>query len=117
MNERFLDRLWQQTLTSIATLASICLVAFIVRIVNEQGSFASALAISLFNGAFPEFAKILVKFEGQFDSYSRSTSNLALPAVVRDLMYWLLLHTQKQATALKQPYKHQCISRFACFVG
>jgi hypothetical protein len=72
MNERSLDRLWQQTLTSIATLASICLVAFIVRIVHNQSNVASALAISLSNGAFPEFAKILVKFEGQFESYSSS---------------------------------------------
>jgi len=35
MNERFLDRTWQQMLTFIATFASILLVAFIVRIVNS----------------------------------------------------------------------------------
>lgn len=74
MNERFLDRLWQQTLTSIATVASICLVAFIVRIVNDKSSLFSALAISLSNGAFPEFAKLLVKFEGWF-RISHSSEN------------------------------------------
>ena len=64
MNERFLDRLWQQTLTTLATFASIALVAFIVRIVHSKDVYFSALTISLSNVAFPEFAKILTQFEG-----------------------------------------------------
>ena len=74
MNERFLDRLWQQTLTSIATAASIALVAFIVRIVNSKSAFWSALTISGSNGAFPEFAKILTKFEGHATEAGVQTS-------------------------------------------
>ena len=53
MNERLLDRLWQQILTFIATFASICLVAFIVRIVHDWSNLFSAFAISIFNGVFP----------------------------------------------------------------
>lgn len=74
MNERFLDRLWQQTLTSIATAASICLVAFIVRIVHAENALFSALTISISNGAFPEFAKLLTKFEGHATEAGVQTS-------------------------------------------
>ena len=74
MNEKFLDRLWQQTLTSIATFASILLVALIVRLVNDYSAVFSAFAISIFNGAFPEFAKLLTKFEGHSTEAKVQTS-------------------------------------------
>ena len=66
--------MWQQLLTFIATFASICLVAFIVRIVHEWSALFSAFAISIFNGVFPEFAKILVKFEGHATEAGVQTS-------------------------------------------
>jgi Calcium-activated chloride channel len=74
MNERFLDRMWQQTFTFMATFASICLGAFIVRILHDWSNLFSAFAISIFNGVFPEFAKILVKFEGHATEAGVQTS-------------------------------------------
>lgn len=74
MNERFLDRLWQQILTSIATVASICLVAFIVRIVHAKNALFSAMTISISNGSFPEFAKLLTNFEGHATEAGVQTS-------------------------------------------
>lgn len=74
MNERFLDQVWQQILTSIATFAAILLVAFIVRMARNVGTVFAAYAISIFNGVFPEFAKILTKFEGHSTEAGVQTS-------------------------------------------
>jgi hypothetical protein len=74
INERFLDRLWQQTLTLIATFAAITFVAMVVRIVNAKSNVLAAFAISVSNGTFPEFAKVLTQFEGHETEAAMQTS-------------------------------------------
>ena len=63
LNEKMKERLRQQLLTTIATLAAIVSIAFVIQLLNNQSVTFSAFGISIFNAIFPYFAKFLTSME------------------------------------------------------
>jgi hypothetical protein len=63
LNEKFKDRMKQQVLTAICTVVAVITIAFIVKFVNTVNLQGTAITISCFNVAFPEFAKLITRAE------------------------------------------------------
>lgn len=63
LNETAKERAKQQTLTLMATLVAIILIAFLVQFCNSKSVTFSAFAIAIFNALFPMFAKWINSFE------------------------------------------------------
>lgn len=63
LNEKRKTMLKQQSLTIFATLCAILAIAFVIRITNDTSVVFAAIAISVFNSAFPVFAKLLTNLE------------------------------------------------------
>lgn len=63
LNEKFKERLKQQSMTILCTCAAIALIAFIVRIANNSSNTVAAFVIAIFNSVFPMFAKALTDME------------------------------------------------------
>lgn len=74
LNAGSLQKIKEQALTAVATLAAIVVVALIVRIANEASVFGAAFAISGFNSIFPIFAKILTRLEAHASEGELQTS-------------------------------------------
>jgi len=63
LNEKFKERVKQQSLTLLATFVAIVVIAVIVAVLNDKSVLWTGIAISIFNTAFPMFAKWLNSFE------------------------------------------------------
>jgi hypothetical protein len=63
LNEKWKECLKQQLLTGVATVCAIVVIAFLVRVLNGVQVEWAAIAIAVFNGIFPMFAKVLTSFE------------------------------------------------------
>ena len=68
------DRLKQQLLTTIATLAAIVSIAFIIQVLNDKSVAFSAFGISISNAIFPMFAKFLTDMEAHKSEGSKQKS-------------------------------------------
>ena len=74
LNAGTLQKVKEQTLTALATLAAIIAVAVVVRIANDASVLGAAFAISGFNSAFPIFAKMLTQLEAHASEGEKQTS-------------------------------------------
>jgi hypothetical protein len=75
LNATFMSKLKIQLFTIFFTLGAIVTVAVVVGIASESGSiFGSAITISVFNSAFPMFAKILTNLEAHAAEGEKQTS-------------------------------------------
>lgn len=74
LNAGAVQKLKEQILTAVATLAAIIAVAVIVRIANNSSPLGAAFAISAFNSAFPIFAKMLTELEAHAAEGEKQTS-------------------------------------------
>lgn len=65
LNEKFKERMKQQFLTFLCTVAAIALIVFIVHVIDngDLSKAATAYTISIFNFVFPQFAKALTRLE------------------------------------------------------
>lgn len=63
LNEKWKDRMKQQFYTTLTTVASIVVIAFLVWWLSETNNTFSAFAIAIFNSVFPLFAKLLTDAE------------------------------------------------------
>jgi hypothetical protein len=74
LNEKFVDRMKQQLMTTIATFLAIVAIAFLVWFLNDSSPLWSAVAISVSNVAFPEIAKLLTTTEAHGTEGSKQRS-------------------------------------------
>lgn len=74
LNAKFIAKLKILAFTSLCTMAAIIVVAVVVRIASKSTIVGSAIAISVFNSAFPIFAKILTGFEAHAAEGEKQTS-------------------------------------------
>jgi Calcium-activated chloride channel len=63
LNETLKERIKQQTITLVATMCAIALIAFIVFVCNTKYLVFTSFVIAIFNAIFPLFAKWLNSFE------------------------------------------------------
>jgi len=73
----------ERAFTMICTIVAIVLVAFLIDVVNNVSSIGAAFTISIFNTAFPMFAKILTGFEAHPSEGQKQTSLYFKIAVFR----------------------------------
>ena len=60
LNEKFKERVKQQSLTLLATFAAIVVIAVIVAVLNDKSVLWTGIAISIFNTAFPMVGGIIL---------------------------------------------------------
>jgi len=74
LNVKFLARLKQLVITTLATLLSIVIIAFLIWALHDVNVGWAAIAIAAANGIFPTFAKLLTLGESHASEGGKQTS-------------------------------------------
>lgn len=74
LNEKYVQRLKQQSFTTLVTLVAIAILAIVVSYCNAYSVTFGAYSIALFNVAFPMFAKLLTSSEAHSSEGSKQRS-------------------------------------------
>jgi len=83
LNVTFIDRMKQQLMTALATVAALVVVAFVVNLINDWEPVFSSYTISVTNAIFPMIAKAMTYSESHPSHGSLQTSLYFKIAVFR----------------------------------
>lgn len=100
LNVKWLERLKQQCLTLLVTVASIALIAFIISLTNNNSDpTGTSFVIAIFNVIFPMFAKAINGLESHPSEGSMQRSLFCKIALFR----WYVYNVSSLAAKLRGP--------------